>query len=174
MRDNRPPDAEAPVEVLVVDDVPEVVHAVAAVLQRQRYAPVRLTLATSAKDALALARSRPFDVVMSDFRMPGVDGLEVLRAARESNPSGRRILMTGYNEIPTTREAMEAAGVDGYLHKPLHAQQLLLFVQAFLLPGSAVLAEHQAEARRVEAELHEAPPSPAPRPPSPSPRPTTS
>src|SRR5262249_19020245 len=65
--------------------------------------------AASGEAALALLRdpeALPFDVVLSDLRLPGADGLEVLRAARERDPHTSVVLLTAYGSIETAVEAM--------------------------------------------------------------------
>lgn len=118
--------------ILVVDDVPEILAFFERVASRYKTRPIEITTLESPQEAVDLLARRPFDVVISDFRMPRVNGVEVLRAAREANPEGRRILMTGYNEIPATAAEMDAAGPQAKIHKPLRASFLLEVLQACL------------------------------------------
>src|SRR5687768_2726734 len=84
--------------------------------------------------------------------MPHMDGVRVLTRARETNPEGRRVLMTGYNELPVEPAALAAASVDAYLQKPLSAQETLLLLWSLLAAEEAPIAEYQKEARVLEQE----------------------
>lgn len=138
-------------EILVVDDLPEICDFFTALLRRLRDFDVRLTTETNSAAALDLVRERAFDLVVSDFRMKQVDGIEVLTAARHRNPSGRRILMTGYNEIPTSVDRIREADVDAYIQKPLRSQDLLLLVVDFLNGSERAIEACRAHARELEA-----------------------
>ena len=80
------PAASAVTRVLVVDDDAAVRRLVALVLVRDGF---EVTAAEDGRDAIALSRRRPFDVLLLDVQMPGMDGWEVL-AALCGSPSGRR------------------------------------------------------------------------------------
>lgn len=116
--------------MLVVDDVPEILAFFERWCARYRAHPIEVTTTGDPLEALALVSRRPFDVVISDFRMPHVSGVQVLAAARGLNPGGRRILMTGYNEIPATAEQMDAAGLSARLRKPMLAASMTDFLRA--------------------------------------------
>lgn len=157
--------------VLFVDDVPEILHVLTAVAARVRPANLRVFAERDGARALDLVRSRPFDLVVSDFRMREVDGIEVLQAARRANPGGYRVLITGYNEIPTSIHRICDAGVDAYFQKPIHAQQLLLVLHDFLRVNAAAIAAWRAQARHLESlalleEAERKPPAGAEAPPA--------
>lgn len=141
----------APVELLVVDDVPEIGDLFRGVHRRLKTVASRLTVEHDARRAVALVRARRFDVVLSDFRMEGADGIEVLRAARAANPAGRRALVTGYNEVPADLARILDASVDAYVEKPLDVQDTLLLLADLLAGDAARLAPYRAHARAVEA-----------------------
>ena len=137
-------------EVLVVDDLPEITDFFRGLMRRLRDFEVHLATETDSQKALQLVRDRPFDLVVSDFRMRQVDGVEVLRAARERNPQGRRVLMTGYNEIPAPVDRIREASVDAYLQKPLKSQDLLLLIFDFLHENPQSLESCRRHARDLE------------------------
>lgn len=88
--------------------------------------------------------------------MKGADGIDVLTAARETNPAGRHVLMTGYNEIPTSIEGIRLARVDAYLQKPLKTQDLLIMINDLLKRDAAALEAYRAQANELEqVALHE-------------------
>ena len=137
-------------DVLVVDDVPEILDIFRGLVRRVRNVDARLTVEVNSQRALDLASSRPFDLVLSDFRMRQVDGIEVLRAARLRNPEGRRVLMTGYNEVPTSLARVFEAEVDAYVQKPLRSQDLLLLLIDMLQGTPSTLEQCRTHARALE------------------------
>jgi len=142
---------EAPAKrVLVVDDVPEILDLFKGLMRRVRTVPVQLATEVNSARARDLAASEPFDLVISDFRMRQLDGVEVLTAARSRHPEGRRVLMTGYNEVPTDLARIQAAGIDAYVQKPLKSQDLLHLILDFLQDDEAAIAACQAQARALE------------------------
>lgn len=138
-------------EMLVVDDVPEILEWMAGVSRRVRAFDVGLTAEVSAERALDLARTQRFDVVVTDFRMQGADGLDILTAAHRLHPEGRRVLMTGYNEVPAGLDRIQAAGIDAYVQKPLHSQDVLLLLIDMLRGDAQALAPWRKQARDLEA-----------------------
>lgn len=141
---------EATARVLVVDDVPEICQIFRDVRMRIRSPRVQLVTEINSQRALERLRAESFDLVVSDYRMREVDGVEVLKEARARNPSGYRVLMTGYNEIPTTMSRIRDARIDGYIQKPLRGQELLLFLLGFLNHEESHVEEYRAHAREIE------------------------
>lgn len=107
--------------VLVVDDDPDLLRLLSLRLRATGY---RVTAVDSAESALSrVAAERP-DLVLSDVRLPGRDGLALFDALRERHPSLPVILLTAHGTIPDA-VAATARGVFGYLTKPFDSQALL-------------------------------------------------
>ena len=138
-------------EVLVVDDLPEIGDFFKALIRRLREFDIHLHTEINSARALEMVRAKPFDLVVSDFRMRQVDGVEVLRAAYEKHPRGCRILMTGYNEIPASMERIREAYIDAYIQKPLKSQDLLLLIFDFLNGNKEAIEASRRYAREMEA-----------------------
>lgn len=147
--------APDPVRVLVVDDVPEICQIFQAVKRRIRSPTIEMRSEMHPERALALVREDAFDLVVSDFRMRGPNGAQILSAARARHPEGYRVLMTGYNELPTTLERLRSAGVDAYLHKPFRSQELLLLLLTFVRRDEATIEELRAASRVAELDSHD-------------------
>jgi DNA-binding NtrC family response regulator len=137
-------------EVLVVDDLPEIGDFFVGLLAHLKGFDIRVRAETSPAEAMALLRERRFDLVISDFRMKDHDGIEVLAAARSASPSTGRILMTGYNEIPTPMERIREAQVDAYVQKPLKSQDLLMLIFHFLHNDKDAIDACRRAAREME------------------------
>lgn len=147
----------SPIRILVVDDLPDVCVLFQGLARRIRGVDVEVTTQTSGRRAIRMLEEGPFDLVVSDFRLRDVDGLDVLRAARRANPEGHRILMTGYNEVPASLERIEEARVDAYLRKPMDAQDLLLVLLDFARRNASAIDEFRRHAREMERDArHEA------------------
>jgi signal transduction histidine kinase len=86
-----------------------------------------VTIATSGEEAVALSRESPFDVVITDIRMCGMSGIDVLRAVKEINASTEVIVLTAYETLDTARQAI-SFGASEYLKKPFdldHIQKVV-------------------------------------------------
>jgi response regulator RpfG family c-di-GMP phosphodiesterase len=124
--------------VLCVDDEPRVLHALGLHL-RQRY-----TLLTSTSGAEGLDRLRvegPIEVIVSDMRMPGMDGAAFLAKAREISPDSVRILLTGDTDIAAAMAAVNHGQLFRFLLKPCPAPELATAIDAAIVQHRLVTAE---------------------------------
>ena len=102
----------APRRILVVDDEPIVARLAGMVLEQEGY---EISIACGASEALALVAGSPrFDLVLSDFLMPSMNGQELIRRIQERSPSTVAVLMTGYMadalpKIPVVRKPFSVA-----------------------------------------------------------------
>src|SRR6266436_8166925 len=117
------PDGPARTAILTVDDDPGVSRSIARDL-RQRYAEqhriVRAESAAAALDALKEMRLRGDEVavILADYRMPQMNGIEFLEAAMNVYPAARRVLLTAYADTNAAIEAINVVDLDYYLLKP--------------------------------------------------------
>ncbi len=111
--------------ILLVEDEANVLK----MLERFLAPSYRCFSVTSAKDALELVKNeREIDVVVTDVRMPGMDGLQLIRAIRRMRPHLPAIAMTAYGSEETAVEALRA-GASNYLRKPFKSQEFLAVVR---------------------------------------------
>jgi two-component system response regulator PilR (NtrC family) len=106
--------------ILIVDDERSMREMLAILLTREGHDVIA---AESGRRAIDLIASRSFDVVVSDARMPDVDGLEVLRQARSVNPNVIAIMVTAYGS-PDLLRGVETLGVNDYVEKPFNTEVL--------------------------------------------------
>ncbi|MEM6528548.1 MAG: response regulator transcription factor, partial [Chloroflexota bacterium] len=106
--------------VLVVDDEGAIRYSVSKTLQRVGY---RVSEAASGEEALEQIAEQEFDVILTDIRMPGIDGVELLRRIKDLVPDASVILMTGYASLGTAIEALRL-GAHDYLIKPSSSQDI--------------------------------------------------
>ncbi|MBN8486152.1 MAG: response regulator [Burkholderiales bacterium] len=140
--------------VLLVDDEPSVLSALRRLLRPQGY---QLLQATSGADALEMLKDEPVDLIISDMRMPGMDGAQFLEASRVMAPEAVRILLTGYADINATINAINRGELHRYIQKPWDDNDLVLLVKEALSrraleQRNLVLANENA---RQNAELKE-------------------
>ena len=147
--DRTGPSAPA-VRMLVVDDLPEICAFFRDVRRRIRTVDVDLVTETNSQRAIDLLGEARFDLVVSDFRMREAHGIDVLRTARRANPTGYRVLMTGYNEVPAPMAHIRDAAVDAYIQKPLDTQDLILTLLSFLRGDASSIGEFREHARELE------------------------
>ena len=118
-------DAEGPA-VLVVDDEVNMRHMLAALLSKNGYG---VTLAADGASALkVLEGGRDFDYILSDVRMPGMDGLELLERVTERGSRATVIVMTAYGTADLAIEAMKKGAYD-YISKPFKLDEVLLVLR---------------------------------------------
>jgi len=107
-------------KVLVVDDEESVVVTIKAILQLDGY---NVATTTSGVQARAMVRDVEYDLVLTDLRLEDGDGLDVLKAVRESHPETITIMLTGYASLESAIQAIRAGAYD-YLVKPSEVEEL--------------------------------------------------
>ena len=115
--------------LLCVDDEPGILSALRRLFRPHGY---NLLQAESGASGLSLLERQPVDLVLSDMRMPEMDGVEFLEQVRKRWPDTVRIVLTGYADIQSTVAAINRGAVHRYLAKPWDDHQLLLVVRETL------------------------------------------
>jgi DNA-binding NtrC family response regulator len=129
------------IRILVVDDEEVVRQAYLRTLAGERCS---VEAASDGADALRRMREAPYDVVLLDLRMPGMNGLDVLKAIKQSWPASEVVVVTGYPGIDTAKASV-ALGAHDYLAKPVGPDDIVHATR------SAVL--HKRWALRREHEI---------------------
>jgi two-component system response regulator PilR (NtrC family) len=137
----------ADARVLVVDDEPSMRELLGVVLRKDAYDVVLVDGGEAAIEAL---RTEVFDLVITDLRMRKVDGLAVLRAAKEHSPQTVVLVVTAYASTETAVEAMKAGAYD-YITKPFKLDEIRLTI-AKALERKRLVDENQALRRQLRQE----------------------
>ncbi|HYL90841.1 MAG TPA: response regulator [Burkholderiales bacterium] len=122
-------------KVLVIDDDPVVGKSFDRVLSPKGYAVIS---AADGEEALAKLASEHYDVVFTDIKMPGMDGLEVAKRIKGSNPWMPVVIVTGYGTEANEMQARQL-GVSHFLHKPL-TPELIEATATYAYPVAALPA----------------------------------
>ena len=114
--------------VLCVDDDPAVGKVLSALLEQ---AGVKALVAGSASQALELLARRPVDLVVSDLKMPGIGGMDLLRTIVERFPDVPVVILTAHGSVPLAVEAMRAGAAD-FMQKPFDRDEVLFVIEKAL------------------------------------------
>lgn len=106
--------------ILVVDDEGAIRYSISKTLQRVGY---QVHTAASGEEALEMMQRQAYDVVLTDIRMPGLSGVDLLRRIKERAPDAVVILLTGYASLETAIESLRL-GAHDYLVKPSSSQDI--------------------------------------------------
>jgi response regulator RpfG family c-di-GMP phosphodiesterase len=132
--------------VLYVDDEPILCRAFARLFRED--AQLSVCTASTPEEAVDLIRRQRFDVIVSDLRMPGMSGIELLASVRRTAPETRRLLVSGYADFESALDAINEVGIDRLLTKPWQNDEVRSAVHT-----AADLALLQRENARVNSEL---------------------
>ncbi len=134
-----------PTDILIVDDEEDFVEMLSLRLTDGGH---RVRAAFSGEEGLAALDEAECDVVILDIRMPGKDGISVLKTIKSSHPVVEVILLTGHGIIDTAVEGLKSGAFD-YLQKPACYEELLDKLEA----ARHRKAEHEERIRRAEARI---------------------
>ena len=107
--------------ILIVDDEPDILLSLKGLLRRD----FELHTAESGERALQILREHPIHVIMTDQRMPGMTGVELMNKAKVVYPEAIRIVFTGYADIKAVVEAINTGGLFRYITKPWDPDELI-------------------------------------------------
>ena len=114
--------------VVIVDDEEMVITSIKAYLQLETDYDIQGF--TDPEQAVRFFNQRAVDVVVSDYLMPGINGIQLLMKAKELQPESSRVLLTGHADKQSAIQAINQVGLYQYLEKPWDNAQLLLVIQA--------------------------------------------
>lgn len=146
----------APQRVLLVDDEPAILNALTRSLRHGTaeglWPALRIEAFSDPLAALARACEQPFALAISDYRMPGLNGAQLLAQLRELQPDCRRVILSGYTDSEGLLAAINQAQITRFFTKPWNERELLYGVRQLLLEQRSareteLLAEQQRLAR---------------------------
>jgi response regulator RpfG family c-di-GMP phosphodiesterase len=150
------PAAPATQRVLLVDDEPAILNALTRSLRHGTaeglWPALRIEAFSDPQAALARACEQPFALAISDYRMPGLNGAQLLAQLRELQPDCRRVILSGYTDSEGLLAAINQAQITRFFTKPWNERELLYGVRQLLQEQRSareteLLAEQQRLAR---------------------------
>ncbi len=133
---------ESSVRILLVEDSLGIARALSQALSLHRDGMYQVEVCQSAEAALERLHETPFHLLISDLRLPGMDGLELLARARRLRPETRRVLITAYGGPEVEARVRELAGV--YLPKPFRLGDVIRLIERLLQEPAPPVPEHKA------------------------------
>ncbi len=135
--------------ILVVDDEPLIRESLYEILRIEGY---RVQMAQGGKEALQLMSKNEFDVVVTDFKLPKMSGMDLLEVVKKDFPETEVIMITGYGSIETAVEAMKKGACD-YITKPINDNEIKIIIQRTveskeIIEENKILKEMLARERR--------------------------
>lgn len=137
--------------ILLVDDERDIQSFLEDLLTNRGY---RISKASSGQEALTLLKNDAPDLILSDYRMPDMDGIALLKAAQKICPEAIRVLMTAYGDLKVAMEAINEASVYKFITKPWNNNDLLLTIQRALEHHDLIL-QQRAFAATLELMIDE-------------------
>ena len=122
-------------KILVVDDEMIVCESCKRILEEEGY---EVEIALSGKEAFEKMKAHPFDIVITDLKMPGIGGMEILRTFRKEYPDSIIIMITGFSTVETAVEAMKLGAFD-YIPKPFTPDEVSIVVKKAIEKKSLML-----------------------------------
>jgi len=110
--------------ILIVDDEPTIVEMLNTLLKTDGHEVISAIGGVKAKEILEREDSGSFDLMISDIRMNPIDGMELLKFAREIHPTTSVVMLTAYGQVETAIEALQLGAFD-YIAKPFKVDKLL-------------------------------------------------
>lgn len=145
-------------QILIVDDEPAILQSLRRMLRAVpcTYGPHTFTLEveafTSAQAALERAQHEPFDLILTDFRMPEMDGVSFLKAAKLLQPDACRLILSGYADLNALMRAVNEVGIDRFVGKPWNDYELISAI-AQSLAHRELLLENRRLANLMRVDL---------------------
>ena len=143
--------------VLIVDDEASILKSLQRLLRAApcayggRQFSLEVQVSTSPTEALKMAQHEEFDLFISDYRMPEMDGIEFLKAAKAMQPDAARLILSGYADLNALVRAVNEVGIERFIGKPWNDYDLLSAIGQALSHRELLLENRQlADLVRLE------------------------
>jgi len=130
-------------KILIVDDEPSILDMLKALLKTDGHDVTPALGGVKAKELLDKTESGTFDLMISDIRMNPINGMDLLRVARELHPTMSVVMLTAYGQVETAIEALQLGAFD-YIAKPFKVDTLLGTIHR-ALQARTLMEEQQPE-----------------------------
>ncbi len=114
-----------PEKLLIVDDEPDMLKLLSMIIKEKT--PYEVVTTNNPLEALEFAKKGGFDLVISDLKMPGLDGIELIEAVKKIDEDIPIIIITAYGTVESASESMNKGGFD-FITKPFRKEQILFTI----------------------------------------------
>ena len=111
--------------ILAVDDEPDMLSLIKMIIEG--YSKHQVTITNTPMEVAELLSKEPFDLIITDLKMPGMDGMELLELVKKNENDSLVIMLTAFGSMASAEEAV-AKGAFDYISKPFRKEQLLLAI----------------------------------------------
>ena len=111
-------------KILIAEDENTVRKSLRMTLERAKEFSAEIDTASDGQEALEKVEEKDYDLVLSDHKMPGLTGVELLKKVKKIRPNAIRMLITGYRDLSIAKEAIHEASVHEYIEKPWDNDEL--------------------------------------------------
>ncbi len=118
-----------PEKLLIVDDEPDMLKLLSMIIREKT--PYEAVTTNNPQEALELAKKGGFDLVITDLKMPGLDGVDLLEAVKKVDEDIPVIIITAYGTVESAMETMQKGGFD-FITKPFKKEQILYTIDKAL------------------------------------------
>jgi two-component system, probable response regulator PhcQ len=146
--------------ILLVDDEPGILNALKRLLLltpcsfNGEVFRLQVDCCSCPEDALRAVAATPYEMVISDFRMPGMDGVQLLKKVREIQPNAVRFILSGYADLQALIGAINEAQISRFIGKPWNDYELVSAIgQGLAYRALQVETERLADEKRLERQL---------------------
>ncbi|MEF8874280.1 MAG: response regulator [Candidatus Thermoplasmatota archaeon] len=136
-------DEDKPYEILIVDDETEILRLLQETLRTAKTIECNVTIATNGEYGLKHVKEIDYDLVMSDYQMPKMDGIEFLKEVKKESPETIRFMITGQGDLNVAKEAINQADIDQYIEKPWDTDELILTIRKELAEKGEEMEEEE-------------------------------
>jgi len=150
--------------ILILDDEVGILQSLRRLLRAvpccygARVYDLEITVFSSARTALDRISHTPFDLFLTDYRMPEMDGVNFLKHAKEIQPDAGRLILSGYADLNALLRAVNEVGIDRFIAKPWNDYELVAAI-AQTLANRDLLLENRRLANLMRLDLGELSPS---------------
>ncbi|WP_412480336.1 response regulator [Azonexus sp. IMCC34839] len=135
--------------ILIVDDDQSILNALVRLLRvapcsggGRNYSLV-VTTCTTPAEALEYVKHEPYELILCDYRMPGMDGVQLLKAIKEIQPDAARLILSGYADLNALILAINEVGIDRFIGKPWNDYELVAAIGQALANRDLMLENRQ-------------------------------